>query len=171
MVDISAIAGTVSALKGATDIAKAMVGLHDAQALQAKVIELQAKILEAQGNAFAANDERTALIHRVGELEREVGRLESWEGERQRYELKEIGPGAFAYVPKESMRGTEPVHWLCANCFQKGTRRFLQAHRNDASFIFHKCQDCGGEIRVPKPPSPPRSAFANTGRYDPFGRR
>jgi hypothetical protein len=34
MVDISAIAGTLSALKGAMDISKAMVGLHDAQAMQ-----------------------------------------------------------------------------------------------------------------------------------------
>src|SRR5262245_30336845 len=37
--DVSAIVGTVSALKGALHIAKAMVGLHDVQAMQTKVIE------------------------------------------------------------------------------------------------------------------------------------
>jgi hypothetical protein len=170
MVDISAIAGTVSALKGATDIAKAMVGLHDAQAVQTKVIELNAKILEAQSSALLANDERSALIERVGHLEKELARLKAWEAEKQRYELKEIAAGALAYVPKESMRGTEPMHWLCANCYQNDKKCFLQAHRADASFIYHKCQECGGEIRLPKPPSPPRQAIATT-RYNPLSRR
>jgi hypothetical protein len=54
MVDISAIAGTVSAIKGISDIAKAMVGLRDAAAIQAKVIELNSQILDAQTSAFTA---------------------------------------------------------------------------------------------------------------------
>jgi len=48
----------LSALKGATDVARAMIGLRDAQAMQTKVIELNSKILEAQSRAYAANDER-----------------------------------------------------------------------------------------------------------------
>jgi hypothetical protein len=48
MVDVSAIAGAASALKGATDIAQALIGLRDAQAMQAKIMELNSKILEAQ---------------------------------------------------------------------------------------------------------------------------
>lgn len=43
MVDMSAIAGMISALKGASDITKAMVDLRDAAAVQGKVIELQGK--------------------------------------------------------------------------------------------------------------------------------
>jgi hypothetical protein len=167
MVDISAIAGTVSALKGATDIAKAMVGLHDTQTVQAKVIELNAKILEAQSNAFVANDEHAALIERVNQLEKEVAHLKAWEVEKQRYELKEVAPGAVAYAPKESMRGTEPMHLLCANCYQNETKRFLQAQRSDVGHVYHKCQECGGEIRIPKPPKPPVEVM----RYNPLGRR
>ncbi|MET3972701.1 hypothetical protein ACT4MK_08590 [Bradyrhizobium barranii] len=47
MVDISAITGAITALKGANDIAQAMIGLRDAAAFQSKLIEFQNKILEA----------------------------------------------------------------------------------------------------------------------------
>ena len=80
MVDMSAIAGMISALKGASDITKAMIGLHDAAIVQGKVIELQGKILEAQGAAFAANDERRELLEKIETLETEVRRLKNLQG-------------------------------------------------------------------------------------------
>jgi hypothetical protein len=144
MVDVSAIAGTVSALKGATDIAKAMIGLHDAQAVQAKVIELNGKILEAQSGALVANDERTALVQRVGELEKEVARLKAWEAEKERYELKELYRGLFAYILKEGKEAGEPPHALCANCYQRGIKSFLQGSGHPIVHQhFWSCQVCG----------------------------
>ena len=38
MVDVSAVAGTVSALKGAMGISKALIGLRDTQVVQSEVI-------------------------------------------------------------------------------------------------------------------------------------
>jgi hypothetical protein len=35
------------------------------------------------------------------------------------YELKEVRPGVYAYSVKEAMRGPEPEHKICANCFAK----------------------------------------------------
>jgi hypothetical protein len=114
MVDVSAIAGTVSALKGAMDIAKAMVGLHDVQAMQTKVIELNSKILEAQSSAFTANDERALLIERIRELEKEVAALKAWETEKQRYTLIEVAPGLSAYALEQGMEnGETPSSSLC----------------------------------------------------------
>jgi ribosomal protein S27AE len=77
---MSAIAGMMSALKGATDIATAMKDLRDATMVQNKVIELQAKILEAQAGAFAANEERVALLDKVRTLEREIAKLRDLKG-------------------------------------------------------------------------------------------
>src|SRR5437660_1565624 len=113
MVDISAIAGAVSALKGAADITKAMVGLHDARAIQAKVWELNNRVLEAQSSTFAAQDERSAHIERIRALEAEVADLKAWGAEKQNYELKEVYAGAFAYALKPETRRAEPAHWLC----------------------------------------------------------
>jgi hypothetical protein len=147
MVDISAIAGTVSALKGAMDISKAMIDLRDGQAMQGKVIELNSKILEAQSSAFAANDERTALIARVGELEKELAHLKAWDADKQRYELKSVARGTVAYMLKPPERGSEPPHWLCATCYGKSKKAFLQntgAHFQRSSI--YMCGECQAKV-------------------------
>ena len=88
------------------DISKAMIGLRDAQAVQAKVIVLNTMILEAQGSALSANEERSALIDRIRKLETELAGLKAWEAEKQRYQLKDFGGGTFAYeLKQEEARG------------------------------------------------------------------
>jgi hypothetical protein len=153
----------ISAFSSMFNIAKSLKDMNDVAVRNAAVSELWEQI-------FAAQSRYSEAIERIRDLEKELSKFETWEAEKQRYELKEVAPGAFAYLPKESMRGAEPPHWLCANCYQAGKKRLLQAHRGDASFIYHKCQECSGEIRVPKPPSPSRQAFADTGRRNPLGR-
>ena len=154
----------LSALKTAFDLAKGLKDINDAANRNAAVIELQEKIL-------GARQAQSELVERVEELEKENARLKEWQVERERYELKEIATGAFVYAPKDTMRGHEPMHWLCANCFQNGKKRFLQAHRNDLRHIYHKCQECGGEVRVAKPESNTSVPSAVNPRYDPFRRR
>ncbi len=149
MVDISAIAGTVSALKGAMDISKAMIGLHDAQAIQSKIIELNAQILEAQSSAFLANEERSTLIEHVRQLEKEVADLKAWEAEKQRYQLAELTTGVTAYAIKEEMRGAEPSHHICASCYQEGHKSILQREiRNPGMAHVDVCQRCGSDLYV-----------------------
>jgi hypothetical protein len=147
MVDVSAIAGTVSALKGAMDITKAMIGLRDAQAIQAKVIELNAAILDAQSSALTANEERSTLIERVRNLEKQVADFEAWETEKQRYELKDIGLGSLAYVVKETMRGTEPSHQICAACYQHHKKSILQPKSHGVMKQLF-CPDCKTEFNI-----------------------
>jgi septal ring factor EnvC (AmiA/AmiB activator) len=90
MVDMSAIAGALAALKGANDIAQAMIGLRDAAAFQTKLIEFQAKIIEANNSAFAAQDERAALLQKIGDLEKEMAALKAERRKFDRYKLKEM---------------------------------------------------------------------------------
>jgi hypothetical protein len=160
MVDVSAIAGTVSALKGAIDITQAMIGLRDAQAIQTKVIELNSKILEAQSSAFLANEERSALIERVGRLEQEIAALKAWNAEKNRYELTQWGNGAFAYVLKETEQAGEPRHALCANCYQRGAKSILQSN-GEPRWMLHawECPSCRAAVKAsvaalnPPPPA------------------
>src|SRR5467141_3021959 len=98
MVDVSAFASALASLKAAKDIAEAMIGLRDAQAFQAKLLEFQSKLIDANNAAFAAQDERVALLERVHALEKELASLKAWEADKARYELKEVGSGTFAYV-------------------------------------------------------------------------
>jgi hypothetical protein len=144
MVDMSAIAAMMSALKGASDITQAMIGLRDAQALQTKVIELNTRILAAQSSAFAAGDERSTLIERIGTLEEEVASLKAWEAEKQRYELQRLPPGVFVYALKNGMERGEPPHRLCATCYQRDKKRILQEDDGYA-----ECHECGSKLHWP----------------------
>jgi hypothetical protein len=164
MVDISAIAGTVSALKGASDIAKAMIGLRDAQAIQTKVIELNNQILAAQSSAFTANDERTALIERVGNLEKEVARLKAWEAEKERYQLQEFPPGVFVRTLKQAMAKSEPIHRICTQCYENGEKSILQSLGTINGQETLKCHGCDSTFKVGTfQPPPPASARPSWG--------
>jgi len=144
MVDMSAIAGALGALKAANDIAQAMVGLRDATAFQAKLIEFQAKIIEANNSAFAAQDERTALLRQISNLESEVTALKAERSRLQRYELKNFGGNTFAYQLKASEANGEPTHRACPNCYQKGHISILQFSHSESGQDWYDCPSCGG---------------------------
>lgn len=128
MVELPAIASALAALKAAKDIAQAMVGLRDSQAFQAKVIEFQSRILDAQAATSAANEERSMLIERIGALEEEVAKAQAWDAQAKRYELVELHRSNFAYAMKKERRSAEPMHYLCASCYQKRQKSILQGY-------------------------------------------
>jgi hypothetical protein len=109
----------LGAIKTAFDLAKGLKDIDDAARRNAAVIELQEKIL-------AAREAQSTLLERISELEKKVASFETWESEKQRYELKDVGAGSFAYAVKESMRTGEPAHHICAACYQHWHKSILQ---------------------------------------------
>jgi Zn finger protein HypA/HybF involved in hydrogenase expression len=128
MVGMTELAGVLSSLNAVKDITQAMINARDTAAFQSKAIELQSKILDAQSAAFSAQQERSSLIERISQLEEEVARLKAWETEKQRYELKKIGNGAFAHVLKPEHTDSEPVHALCTTCYDRRAKTILQSN-------------------------------------------
>jgi hypothetical protein len=127
MVDLSALAGLVSSMNAAVNITKAMKDVHDANIIQTKVFELTREIMSAQACAMQAQLAEATLLNRVRELEAEKSKLETWNTEKQRYELREVSTGVFAYVMKPGMVQGQPSHMLYANCYDSGSRATLQA--------------------------------------------
>jgi hypothetical protein len=152
MPDFGAITAIASSLNAAVNITKAMKDLNDFSVVQSKVIELQSAILEAQSGVFEANAERSALIERIGQLEKEVADFKAWETEKQRYELKAISTGAFAYALKANGQGTEPPHYICANCYEHQKKSVLQQKARsivDNSIGLptqYRCPGCNSQI-------------------------
>jgi hypothetical protein len=153
MPDLSAIGTIATSLNAAVNITKAMKDLSEWSTAQTQVIELQRTILEAQSGIFAANEERHALIERVVHLEKEIGELKTWDAEKQRYELKAFGSG-FAYEVKPDAKGTEPTHQICANCYARGKKSFLQqvptnvARAQLGMGTVYRCPDCKTDLQV-----------------------
>ncbi len=138
---VAEIYGGITAAKAAFDIAKGLKDIHDATLRNAAVIDLQEKILATQ-------QEQMALIDRIRELEKEVASFETWETEKQKYELKDLGYGSFVLMLKPEARGTEPAHWVCTNCYSKGQISVIVwgAAKPGARPTNH-CPACGNETR------------------------
>lgn len=156
MVDMTDVAGGLSALKTASEIVQALLGIRDAKAFGAKAFELQRVLLEAHGHALAAYTANAQCAERVRQLERRLAEMENWEREQQRYELKEFPGGALAYAVKEAMRGEEPAHYLCAGCMQNGKKSILQGHTSGFGGHHLACNACKLDIvRGSDPALPP----------------
>lgn len=128
------LSASLSSIKAAYDLTKAMVDLRDAAAVQTRVIELQRAILDAQQSSLA-------LVAKVGELEEQVARLKAWDAEKQRYEIADSGAGTFAYRLKPESKGSSPDHLLCANCYHKHEMSILQA-LNDLGVGRRRLREC-----------------------------
>lgn len=148
MVDMMAIQGLISGLQTATDITKALYQLKASADVQAKVVELQSAILSAQASALTANAEQFAMIQRVRDLEEEVRRVKAWEEQKQRYKLVYPWEDSMTtvYALKESCKGAEAPHWICAKCYDDGRRTVLQPKESARrGFLLLVCATCKAE--------------------------
>jgi hypothetical protein len=129
----------LGALKTAFDIAKGLKQIDDATRRNAAVIELQEKIIIAQLT-------QSALIEHVSDLEKKVANFERWDAEKQRYELKDLGWGAFAFMLKPDARGTEPPTWVCTNCYEHNRKTTLQNIMTPGRGQVWTCPTCKNTI-------------------------
>ena len=119
------IAALGSSLATAGQITRGLIELKSLSEVQGKTIELQQIIMQAQSQVMSAQAREAELLKRIAELEGRLDKVADWEQERQRYELKQIDNGAFAYVLRPDKQGDEPQHWLCTTCFERGVKSFL----------------------------------------------
>jgi hypothetical protein len=146
MPDIAVIGGVLSSLQSAGEIAKSLIGLRDTSMIQGKVIELQSQILAAQTSAMSAQSDQFALVERIRALEKQIADLEAWDTEKKRYSLAELCPGVTAYLVKPEARGSEPIHALCANCYQHGHKSILQWQESPLTGVSFQCHGCKAKM-------------------------
>ncbi len=107
------------------DVAKGLKNMNDAAVRNAAVIELQEHILTAQ-------EQQSALVEEIRDLKTRMAELEAWDAEKQRYKLHDFGGETFAYILKEEESNGEPMHRICAPCYQKGHKSILQFRAQNA---------------------------------------
>ena len=130
-------------------MAKALVSIRDATMRNEAAIELQRVILAAQSDALAAQSDQFSLLDRIRDLETQITRLKTWDAEKKKYNLKDLGSGAFVYARKEGAKPTETPHWLCTNCYEDAKKSVLL--RSDAGGGRVKlwiCYQCKSHIEL-----------------------
>jgi len=115
----------LSAFKTMFDLAKALKDTDDAVKRNSAVADLWEQI-------FTAQSRYTAAVDRVTELEEKLASFETWNTEKDRYELKQLIRGAptFAYALKTAAQPHETFHCICATCYQRRLKSILQFARS-----------------------------------------
>ncbi|MCK1545779.1 hypothetical protein IVB12_28530 [Bradyrhizobium sp. 179] len=127
----------ITALKSAFDLTKGLKDVDDRVRLNDARMELQQKILDAQ-------EAQSALLEKLGNLEKELALLKSWEADKQRYALTDMGSGVLAYKVKEGHENGEPSHSLCSSCYNDSHKSILvSATWNPGRCHVLVCNDCG----------------------------
>jgi uncharacterized protein YdiU (UPF0061 family) len=119
---------SLSIFKTLYDSAKALKDINDATIRNGAIIELQEKIL-------AAREAQSALLERISKLEKKVASFETWDAEKKHYEMKALASGAITYALKKETQDSKPSHYICANCYENGKKRFIQKNQNRQSAL------------------------------------
>ena len=138
--------------KAGADIASA----SDEAKRNAQLVQFGNIIIQLQTSIMAVQNQNSSLLRDKDELEKQLVAMKNWEVEKQRYTLTAIWDGAMAYALKESMRGGEPAHWLCTNCFRDGKKSILNETVNAKNFHSASCPVCKSSLQtsyydLPKP--------------------
>jgi hypothetical protein len=132
----------ITSLRAAVDLTKAFVDVRDATKLQSLKFELMSLLVEAQ-------ETQAALIDQKRTLEARVRELEAWDREKEGYETQDVGNGVLAYVPKAHAQDSGPAPKLCAACFHRGHKSFLQPEfRSPGMSQYLVCSECGADLIV-----------------------
>jgi hypothetical protein len=115
------IIASLTIFKTLLDSAKSLKNINDATIRNAAIVELQEKILSAQ-------EQQAALVERLRTLEKEVADHETWEREKERYQLTDHGCSTFTYSLKQEAANNEPHHRICSHCYQNRRKSVLQSH-------------------------------------------
>jgi len=150
MPDISMISGALGSIKSAGEIIKGIVSIRDASLIEGHVAELKEHLYAARDRLMTVQSDHFDMLEVIRALKEEIMQMKEWDTEKARYNLKEIGTGVYAYVVKETERGEEPPHKICAACYANGKKSILQfvdtmhpRHR-----MFYKCHHCKSEMDI-----------------------
>jgi hypothetical protein len=145
-------AGIIS-IRAAIDLTKAMVGARDDKLIATKTNELRLLLGDAIGKFIEAQKAQLAQLDEITALKAEIKELRGRDTEKQRYELKNLGHGARAYMLKPSARGEESPHWLCPTCFENGKKSHLQfSVRAQGLGSVYRCSGCSGHMTTDSEP-------------------
>jgi hypothetical protein len=147
MLDLTSFQAAAASFQTAGTILKAIAELRDTAKVHEKVMELRGVIIDAQAHTMNAQAASFAQVDRIRELEERIVKMENWDGEKQRYELRELKQGVLAYALKEGMSQGEPAHHLCAKCYQDGVKSILQPEHLDIGRVqVLVCNRCGSDL-------------------------
>jgi len=74
--------------------------------------------------------------------------LKQWGSEKKRYQLTDVGGGAFAYALKAAMSNGEPPHYICTNCYEQSKKSILNHIDTGDGLHVLSCPRCPAKLVI-----------------------
>jgi hypothetical protein len=135
----------LSSLKAAKEVIATIQNIRDFDKISIATTELKEHLIETIDSILSTKEQLLTFQDRITNLEQENNRLINWTAQKEKYTLKLIANGSFAYVNNESKENLQNSHKLCCNCFDKTIISTLQqeyffGHANN--FMLHCPNGC-----------------------------
>jgi len=140
-IEFSKAIGLVSAITGT---AKRLLETREEVKVNEVAIQLQGIVLDLQSEMMIIQSDYQNILRSREELEKKLVEQESWDKERARYVLKNVGAGVFVRALNATAIPSEPAHWLCANCYDEKKKSIMQG----CAVNTYRCPRCKVEIRA-----------------------
>jgi hypothetical protein len=138
----------ISAAKNLRDMVASLKETSEKRRLSAAVESTLNSIIEMQSKLIEANEALTLANKRATQAEEKCVEAENSKIDRERYAVTEVTPGFFAYSLKPGMEEGDPAHYLCAVCFAKNIKSFLQFENKGHLGDSLRCGSCQFSIRT-----------------------
>lgn len=144
----------MSAIKEALELGEGTTGLITSSAAAIKgvldlvrkpdpdLVEIKSLAGDAIDKVIEAKQAQMAMQDKILELENELKKRDRFQMEAQRYTLTKTDMGGFVYALKPSEAGSEPMHDLCATCFDSEIKSVLQP----VDFNTLECPRCKARV-------------------------
>ncbi len=139
---ITEISSLISSLKATYDIAKGINALKSDVERNESISKILEILVSVQFQASAVLAKAHKLEIEKYNLTKKLMELEKWSETEKQYGLKEIASGIFVYVYKKTEKLSEPIHWLCTNCWKDKIKSIIQKTLGDA----YACPKCKTEL-------------------------
>jgi predicted Holliday junction resolvase-like endonuclease len=146
VVGIGEASAAISSIKTAVEMLKGIHAVKTQVDINSAVIDIQRVLLDAQASALQDRQRQMELMKNIEDLERKITEFQNDILDKSRYHLTEFPTGNFAYVLKIDRANGDPIHKICANCFNEGVKTILQIIRKHSGGELAQCKRCEKSI-------------------------
>lgn len=131
-----------TSIKTAISLAKSITESISDTKLKIKSIELYDAIIHLQGSILSLQSEYHSLLQDKHSLEKKLMEIESWEKEKTKYVLVEIGKGVHVFSLKTEYALSIPCHYICPKCYHDNKKSILVAEYTSSEESKYACPKC-----------------------------
>lgn len=132
----------ISSVKTAYDIAKGINSLKIEVERNESISKILQILLSVQFDALSMQENYQTLLNEKETIAKRLVETEKWDETESQYDLMRMSVGTFVRTPNKNHQSPEPLHWLCANCFDKKKKSLLQKMywTDDSPMICPECK-------------------------------